>query len=98
MEDARPSVVEFGPVVQGTAIVPQQNVACAPGMCPNELVLRRVTPKPIQQGLALLVLQADDVIRRLYSSPSQIEGLAARVGMNADERMCRAFNLLRFGR
>src|SRR5690348_18455234 len=87
--------IERIPTVHRGTVVPQDEVAHLPLLVPGELRLAGMGPQAVQQVLALVERQPDDVA--IAAAPKE-EGVPVRRGMGADERMDRSRCLAWIGR
>src|ERR1700693_4642669 len=69
--------------MQGTAIVPYQQIVCAPTVTVNELVSSRMHEQEIQNCFGFLLAHSDEI----SNLPAEKEGLPTRLGVRTDDRM-----------
>ena len=93
MHDARLAGIDLRAVVHAAPVVPENDVADAPTVCPCVFGLRGMRPQAIEEGLAFRVGQAHDVIGRPHASPAEVERALFRHGVYAHQRMDGAFDL-----
>jgi hypothetical protein len=79
--------VEGIATVHRTAVVPQNEIANPPFIVPSQLIAGRVSPNLVEQHFGLGEREPVDVG---VAAATEIEALASRFGMCADERVDRA--------
>src|SRR4051812_37543408 len=92
VHDASRSGVEGIAAVHRAAVVPQNEVADPPVIVPGQLVAGRVSPNLIEQRFGLGERESVDIG---VVAPTEIEALATRFGMRADEWVDGARGLAR---
>jgi solute carrier family 13 (sodium-dependent dicarboxylate transporter), member 2/3/5 len=84
VHDAPRAGVERVPTVHDAAVVPQHEIADAPSMAPRQRLRGGEFPDAIEQGVGLVQRQP---FEPCIAPASEIQMLAARFRMHADERM-----------
>src|SRR5580704_15751006 len=84
MPDAALGGIEGVAAMHGAAIVPQHQVADAPGVQPGVFIARRQRPELVEQRLGLRELETDDVG---VAAAAQIKAFATGLRVGADQRV-----------
>ena len=87
VHDAPRSRVERIAAVHDAAVVPQDEISDAPLMAPRQRIRRGKFPDPIEQGVGLVERQP---FEPRIAPTSEIQMLAPRLRMDADQRVQRA--------